>query len=160
MLKAIAAVTRDGGLGRNGALLVQIPADLHRFKTLTLGDTLVMGRETLDSLPGGRPLPGRRNLVLSRDKGFRREGAEVFHSTDELLRTIPEEETVWVIGGASVYQQLLPLCAELYLTKVDAIVPADRFFPALGEEWRLAEASDWQEENGVRYRFERYAQKR
>ena len=160
MLKAIAAVARDGGLGCNGGLLFHIPADLHRFKTLTMGDTLIMGRATLDSLPGGRPLPGRRNLVLTRDENFSREGAEVFHDTDTLLRAIPEEETAWVIGGASVYRQFLPQCTELYLTRVDAITPADRFFPPLGEEWRLEECGPWQEESGLQYRFERYTQKR
>lgn len=158
MLRAIAAVAADGGIGRKGELLFHIPADLHRFKALTMGKTLIMGRATLDSLPGGRPLPGRRNLVLTRDESFSRAGVEVFHSTQALLAALSAEEDTWVMGGASVYEQFLPLCGELYLTRVDTAPPADRFFPALGEAWALAEASDWQEEEGLRWRFEQWTQ--
>lgn len=156
MLRAIAAVAADGGIGRNEDLLFHIPADFRRFKALTMGKTLLMGRATLDSLPGGRPLPGRRNLVLTRDESFSREGVEVFHSPEAMLRALGEGEDAWVMGGASVYERFLPLCDELYLTRVDAAPPADRFFPALGEEWTQAEASGWQEWNGLRWRFERY----
>jgi dihydrofolate reductase len=156
MLRAIAAVSAEWGIGRDGNLLFHISGDLHRFKALTTGQTVIMGRSTLDSLPGGRPLPKRRNLVLTRDRTFQREGAEVFHDVDSLFSALSADESAWVIGGASVYELLLPRCAELYLTRVDAAPPADRFFPALGEEWVLAEASDWQEEEGLGWRFERY----
>lgn len=156
MIRAIAAVAADGGIGRNGDLLFHIPADLRRFKALTMGKTLIMGRATLDSLPGGRPLPGRRNLVLTRDESFARAGVEVFHSPETLLAALGEDEDVWVMGGAAVYELLLPLCGALYLTRVDAAPPADRYFPALGEAWTLMEASDWQEEEGLRWRFEQW----
>lgn len=155
MLRAIAAVSADGGIGRSGALLFHIAGDLRRFKALTMGQSLIMGRATLDSLPGGRPLPGRRNLVLSRNQGFRREGAEVFHSPEALLSALNGEDA-WVMGGASVYELFLPRCGELYLTRVDAAPPADRFFPALGEVWQRTECSTWEEEGGLRWRFERY----
>lgn len=156
MIRAIAAVAADGGIGRNGELLFHIPADLHRFKALTMGKALIMGRATLDSLPGGRPLPGRRNLVLTRNQSFSRAGAEVFHSPEALLAALGAAEEAWVMGGASVYEQFLPLCGELYLTRVDAAPPADRYFPALGEEWTRTEVSDWQEWNDIPWRFERY----
>ena len=158
MVRAIAAVAADGGTGRNGELALYSPAALHRFKALTMGKTLIMGRATLDSLPGGRPLPGRRNLVLTRDKMFSRAGVEVYRSPESLLAALSADEDVWVMGGASVYEQFLPLCGELYLTRVDAAPPADRYFPALGEAWTLAEASDWQEEEGLRWRFEQWTQ--
>ncbi len=136
MLNLIAAVARDGGIGRQGGLLFSIPEDLHRFKTLTTGKTVVMGRGTLDSLPGGRPLRARRNLVLTRDLEFQREVVETFHSLAELLAALPDEDEAWVIGGAAVYEQLLPYCGALYLTEVDAAPPADRFFsnPGRGME--------------------------
>ncbi len=157
MLNLIAAVARDGGLGWRGSLLFSIPEDMRRFKTLTMGKTVVMGRGTLDSLPGGLPLKNRRNLVLTHDLAFHREGVEVFHSLTELLEALPAEDEVWVIGGAAVYEQLLPSCQALYLTEVDAAPPADRFFPQLDEGWRLAEATAWREAGGLPYRFCRYA---
>jgi dihydrofolate reductase len=156
MMRLIAAVARDGGLGKDGKLLFHIPEDLHRFKRLTLGGTLIMGRSTLDSLPGGKALPGRRNLVLTRERQFSREGVEAFHSVGDLLAALTEGEEAWVIGGGEVYGQFLPLCSQLFLTQVNAAPPADRFFPALGEEWTLSERSPWQEEKGLRYRFCRY----
>lgn len=156
MLNLIAAVARDGGIGWQGGLLFSIPEDLRRFKTLTTGKTVVMGRGTLDSLPGGRPLKGRRNLVLTRDRAFHRDGVEVFHDLETLLAVLPTEDEAWVIGGAAVYEQLLPHCQALYLTEVDAAPPADRFFPPLDEGWKLAEATAWRDIGGLLYRFCRY----
>lgn len=157
MLNLIAAVARDGGLGYRGRLLFSLPEDLHRFKLLTMGKTVIMGRETLDSLPGGRPLPGRRNLVLTRNTSFQREGVETVHSVEDLLQQLCPKEEAWVMGGAGIYRLLLPLCSALYLTEVDAVRPADRYFPAMDRAWRLEEASDWREETGIVYRFCRYA---
>jgi dihydrofolate reductase len=121
-----------------------------------MGGTLVMGRKTLDSLPGGRPLPGRRNVVLTRNKDFQREGVEVFHSIPELRKAVSPTEQVWVIGGASVYEQLMPLCERMYLTEVKTVLPADRFFPQMGEKWRLEEQSPWEQWEKISYRFCQY----
>lgn len=156
MLKMIAAAAKDRGIGRNGKLLFSIPEDLRRFKELTLGNTVIMGRETLDSLPGGRPLPGRRNLVLTQNISFVREGVEVFHSVEQLLSALSPGEEAWVIGGASVYEQFLTRCEEIYLTEVDAIQPADRFFPVLDCSWRRTQASQWKKVREIFYRFCRY----
>lgn len=156
MLNLIAVVARDGGIGQEGKLLFSIPEDLRRFKELTMGKTVIMGRETLESLPGGRPLPGRRNLVLTRDRDFSREGIEAFHSIEELLAVLTPGAEAWVMGGASVYGQFLPWCQEAYLTEVDAIRPADRFFPTLGAQWRLVETGAWERAGEVPYRFCRY----
>ncbi|MCD7929147.1 MAG: dihydrofolate reductase [Clostridiales bacterium] len=156
MLNLITAVSRDRGIGWQGGLLFSIPEDMRRFKTLTMGKTVVMGRGTLDSLPGGRPLRGRRNLVLTRDRGFHREGVEPFHSLAELLAALPAGDAAGGIGGGGGYEQLLPCCGALYLTEVDAAPPADRFLPPLDEGWTLVEATAWREAAGLPYRFCHY----
>ncbi len=156
MLNLIAAVARDGGIGWQGGLLFSIPEDMRRFKALTTGKTVVMGRGTLDSLPGGKPLKGRRNLVLTRDRTFHRDGVEGFHDLETLLAALQTEDEAWVIGGAAMYEQLLPYCQALYLTEVDAAPPADRFFPPLDKGWKLAEATAWRDIGGLPYRFCRY----
>lgn len=146
-MTAIVAVCENGGIGKDGALLRPIRADLRRFRQLTLGRTLVMGRRTLESLPGGRGLPGRRNLVLSRDPDFCPAEAELLRE----LSAVPEDAVV--IGGESVYRQLLPRCTELYLTRIFAAPEADAFFPPLGPEWYTAEESAVLEENGLRFQY-------
>lgn len=126
----VAAVARDGAIGRDNALLWHLPEDLARFKALTLGKPVVMGRKTWDSLPlKFRPLPDRRNLVVSRS-ATALPGAEVFASLDAALAACAEPE-VCVIGGGEIYALALPLAAKLALTEVDATFPdADRHFPA------------------------------
>ena len=110
-MDAIVAVDARWGIGRDGGLLFRISADLRRFKALTMGHTVVMGRRTLQSLPGGRGLPGRRNLVLSRQGDLAPEGAEVFHEVQPMLDAAGED--AFVIGGAQVYHLLLPACRRL-----------------------------------------------
>ena len=105
---AIVAVDEKWGIGRDNALLFNLPADLKRFKELTSGHTVLMGRKTLESLPGGRGLPNRRNIVLTGQRGFTAERAEIVHSPAEALLTADEDS--WVIGGESVYRMFLPLC--------------------------------------------------
>lgn len=154
-MRLIAAVSRDWGIGYQGKLLFSLPGDLARFKALTMGQTLLMGRATLDSLPGGRGLPGRRNLVLTRDRGFARTGVTALHSLGELAAF---DGALWVIGGASVYRQLLPFCEEAEITFVRSSRPADRFLPPLDSltGWTLAWEGELQEEGSVRYTFRRY----
>ncbi|MCD8142426.1 MAG: dihydrofolate reductase [Clostridiales bacterium] len=150
----IAAVSRDWGIGRKGELLYSLPGDKRHFKALTMGSAVVMGRATWDSLPGPAPLPGRRNYVLTRDTAFQAEGITVLHSFADL----PLSEEFWVIGGASLYEALLPCCAEAELTFVDAVRPADRFFPDLTQhpEWVLVSESETMREGGLSYTFRRY----
>lgn len=129
-LALIAAVARDGGLGKDNALLWHLPQDLAFFKRQTQGCPVLMGRHTWESLPPRfRPLPGRRNVVLTRDPHWRAEGAEVAHDLDEALARVRDAERVFVIGGAQLYAQALPRADELVLTEVDAQAPADVFFP-------------------------------
>ena len=115
---AIVAVDERWGIGRDNRLLFHLPADLKHFKTLTSGHTVLMGRKTLQSLPGGRGLPGRRNLVLTSERAFTAENAQVVHSVEDAVRAAGED--AWVIGGESVYRQLLPLCRRVFVTRIAA----------------------------------------
>ncbi|MBN8443540.1 MAG: dihydrofolate reductase [Thauera sp.] len=125
----IAAVARNRVIGRDNTLPWRLKADLQRFRATTLGHPLLMGRKTWDSL--GRPLPGRRNLVISRDPQFRAEGAEVFPSTEAALAVVADHEQVFVIGGADVYRQLMNSAHRLLLTEVWADVEGDAHFPPI-----------------------------
>lgn len=155
-MQAIVAVSRSWGIGKDGQLLFHISADLQRFKALTTGHTVVMGRKTLQSLPGGRGLPNRRSLVLTRQERFTPERAETVHSLAELLALAGDE--AFVIGGQEVYEQLLPYCTRAYVTKVFADVPADAFFPNLDEDlhWRAVSTGEMQEENGLIFQYVEY----
>ena len=142
-MDAIVAVDARWGIGRDGDLLFRISADLRRFKALTMGHTVVMGR---------------RNLVLSRQGDLAPEGAEVFHEVQPMLDAAGED--AFVIGGAQVYRLLLPACRRLYVTQIDADGGADVFFPEPAPElWRITEQSPWQEEQGLRYRYLTYERK-
>ena len=124
---------------------------------MTTGLPVILGRKTLDTFPGGRPLKGRRNLILSRSPGFAPEGAEVYPDMDALLAAAPEDS--FVIGGASVYRALLDQCSTAYVTKIEAAFPAaDCWFPDLDSrpEWRISEESESQEEDGVKFRYVTY----
>ncbi len=123
----IAAVARNGGIGLGGRLLVHLPDDLQHFKRVTLGSPVVMGRKTWDSL--GRPLPGRRNIVVTRNRGWHAVGAETAASLDAALALVTDAEKAFVIGGAELYAAALPLADELLLTEIDAEFPADTWFP-------------------------------
>lgn len=149
-MNAIVAISENGGIGKDNGLLFHISADLKRFKELTSGHTVIMGRKTLQSLPGGRGLPNRRNIVITRDIDFTAEGAEIVHSVDEALALA--EEDAFVIGGASIYQAMLPYCDKVYLTKVYADAEADVFFPSLCG-WQVVRRSEMQEENGLRFQY-------
>jgi len=151
-------VTENWGIGMENNLLVTISADLKRFRQLTTGRTVILGRKTLDTFPSGRPLKNRRNLILSGNPNYAVEGAEVVHSLEELKAAIQPDEPVSVIGGASIYELLLPYCSKARITKTLLTVPADRFFPNLDElsGWRVAEASEVLEENGIRFQYVDY----
>ena len=141
-MNAIAAVSRDWGIGRAGELLFHIPEDLRRFRALTTGGTVIMGRKTLDSLPGGRPLPNRRNLVLTRNAAFSRPGVEAVRSLEELLALLEgqDPDRAWVCGGGEIYRLLLPWCRTCHITRVYEAPESDAFFPDLDRlpQWRLA----------------------
>ena len=124
----VASVARNGGIGRDGGLLVHLPGDLPRFKRLTIGAPVLMGRKTWQSI--GRPLPGRENIVITRDPAWRAEGATAAASLQDALRIAGDVPRVSVIGGAQIYALALPLATTLELTEIDADLEADTFFPA------------------------------
>ena len=130
-LSLIAAIDRHRAIGYQNKLLFWLPNDLKRFKALTTGHTILMGRKTFESLPKGA-LPHRRNVVLSSSQSLTLPGAEVFHSLQDALDACHPDELVYVIGGASLYQQALPLADALYLTEIDAEASqADAWFPPI-----------------------------
>ena len=154
----IVAVDQNWAIGKDGEQLLYLSQDLKRFKALTLGHAVILGRRTLSTFPGGRPLKGRRNLILSTTPDFAPEGGEVYPSLDALLAAAPAD--AFVIGGAQVYRLLLPACRRLYVTQIDADGGADVFFPEPAPElWRITEQSPWQEEQGLRYRYVTYERK-
>jgi dihydrofolate reductase len=130
-LALIAAVARDSAIGRGGQMPWHLPEDLAHFRRLTMGCPVVMGRKTWESLPGRfRPLPGRRNVVVTRNAGWRAEGAEAMPSLDSALALLAGAETVFVIGGGELYAQALPRADRIELTEIElAVADADTFFP-------------------------------
>ncbi len=156
-LTLIAALARNRVIGRDNRLPWRLPADLRFFKQTTMGKPLLMGRLTWESI--GRPLPGRRMIVLSRAPGYHAPGCIVIHSLAEALPAAGGVPEIMVIGGASVYAQSLPLAERLYLTQVETDLPGDAWFPEWdARDWRL----DWEEahladaEHAWPYRFQRW----
>jgi dihydrofolate reductase len=144
---AIAAVDRNWGIGNEGRLLVSLPEDQKDvFKRYTLGNTVLFGRKTLDTFPGQRPLPGRRNIVLSRNEKLETDGILVLHSLLEVKEYMHRhmEEVIFVIGGAEVYRLLLPFCDEAIVTRIEAEFEADSFFENLdtSDHWVEIDRTD------------------
>lgn len=155
-MNLIVAVDRNWAIGKDGDQLAYIPADLKRFKELTMGHPVILGRKTLATFPGGRPLKGRRNLILSRNPDFAPEGAEVYRDLDALLARAPED--AFVIGGASVYRALLERCGTAYVTRLEREYPADCWFPDLDRDpaWTAEEESGPLEHEGLVFRYVTY----
>lgn len=141
----IYARAANGTIGLSGKLPWRIPADLRRFKALTMGKPMIMGRKTFDSFPS--PLPGRRHIVLTRDEGWRAQGAEAVGTVDDALQLAGDGE-VALIGGAEIYGLFLPLARKVELTEVHADYEGDTHMDALGEEWREVMREEHKAENG------------
>lgn len=154
-LSMIVAMTRDGVIGLNNAMPWHLPADLAYFKQTTLGKPVVMGRNTYESI--GRPLPGRRNVIVSRSLREAPAGTELVASPEAALALLAEAEEVMVMGGGQLYAALLPLAQRLYITRIDARIDGDTRFPAMNEqEWRLVSEQyrPADERNGYDCRFQ------
>lgn len=137
-LQLIYARARNGVIGQSGTLPWHLPQDLQHFKRLTLGAAVLMGRKTWDSLPARfRPLPGRRNLVLTRQPHWHAAGAETVHSLAQACAAVSVTDTLWVIGGAELYRQALPLASRVEVTEIDAGFAGDAYAPTLGPEWQV-----------------------
>lgn len=156
-MNMIVAVDENWAIGSGGDQLVYIPADLKRFQSLTRGHTVILGRKTLATFPGGRPLKGRTNLILSRNPAFAPEGAQVFPDLDSLLAAVTDPDA-FVIGGASVYEALLHRCDTVYVTKIHKTYPADCYFPNLDQSpaWRPTETEEPQTDADVTFHYVTY----
>ena len=151
-MTAIVCVSKNWGIGKNNDLLFHIGSDLKRFRSLTLGQNIIMGRKTLESFPGGNPLPKRNNIVLSTTMEERK-GVTVVRSLDEAMEYMTEDS--YLCGGEQIYRLLLPYCSRALVTVVDEEVDSEHFFPNLDEmpEWKIESISEEMEEDGHRFRF-------
>lgn len=160
-MNIIVNTDKNWAIGKDNKLLFHISQDMKFFKSHTQNNTVVMGRKTLDSLPGGRALPNRTNIVLTGNKDFERENVTVCHTIEEIKEAIKDipSESIYIIGGQSLYTALLPLCDTAYVTKVDSIAEdADAFMVNLDEQpdWTVAEESETFNEKGYDFKFVTY----
>lgn len=163
-MNLIAAVDANWGIGYKNKLLVSIPDDMKFFRETTTGKVVVMGRKTLESFPNGKPLKNRTNIVMTKDQRYQAEGAIVVHNMDELhaeLAKYPSED-IYVIGGESIYRQLVDECDVAHITKIDFSYVADAYFPNLDEkeEWVITEDSEEQTYFDLEYYFLKYERTR
>ncbi len=151
-MDAIVAVYDDWGIGCSGDQPIALSADRKFFRTTTKDSTVIVGRKTLQAFPSGQPLPKRRNIVLSR-QGVDVSGIEVAHSPEEAMEMASQDRQVFVIGGGNVYQQMLPLCDRVYVTKVHTTPESDTWFENLdaSPDWMLEQILQSGEEDGIRY---------
>lgn len=156
-MNLIVAVDKNWGIGYQNNLLVRIPADQRFFRETTTGKVVIMGRKTLESFPGGQPLKNRTNIVISKDNNYQVKDAIVVHSIEEALQKVEDipTEDIYVIGGASIYEQMLPLCDTAHITKIDYAYQADTFFPNLDKmkEWQIVGESEEQTYYDLEYTF-------
>jgi len=153
-MELIVAVYDDWGIGKDGTQPVALSADRKFFRETTRGATVIVGRKTLADFPGGRPLPNRVNVVLTR-QDIEIDGVVICHSPEEAAKLAQNADRAIVIGGGSVYKQMLPFCDTAYVTKVHATPESDTFFPNLDEDtqWKLEEILQSGEENGIAYKM-------
>lgn len=159
-MNLIAAVDKKWAIGKNGNLLVSIPEDMKLFREETIGKVIVMGRKTFESLPEKRALHDRVNIVITKDMTYEKRDVIVVHSIDEALEELKKYSTddVYIIGGASVYEQFLPYCDTAHITKVDYAYDADTYFPNLDKDdnWKITEVSDEHTYFDICYEFAKY----
>lgn len=157
-MNAIVAVDKNWAIGYKGKLLVSIPSDMKRFREITTGKVVVLGRKTMATFPGGLPLKNRTNIVLTKDKDYKAGDATIVHSIEQLLEELKKynSEDVYIIGGDSVYKQMLPYVDTCLVTKINHPYQSDAFFPNLekDDEWSLVEESDEQIYFDLEYTFQ------
>ena len=162
-MNLIVAVDKNWAIGNKNELLVNIPRDKKFFREMTTGKVVVMGRKTLESFPNGMPLPNRINIVLTKNKTYKAKGAIMVHSLEELQEELKkyDSEDIYVIGGGTVYKQLLPYCSRADVTKIDHAFEADTYVPNLDEcsEWEITAESDEQTYFDLEYYFLQYERK-
>lgn len=162
-MNLIVAADKNWAIGNRGKLLVNIPEDQRLFREETMGKVIVMGRKTLESLPGGQPLYGRTNVVLTKNKDYQKKGAVICHSMEEALDYLKQfpKDQIFIIGGAEIYRQFLPYCSTAHVTKIDYAYEADTYFPDLDRDpaWSVTAESDEQTYFSLCYEFRKYEQK-
>lgn len=159
-MNLIVAADKNWGIGKDNKLLVSIPADMKFFRTETTGKVVVMGRKTLESFPNGLPLKNRVNIVLTKDMSYKVKDAIIVHGVEEVLEELKKYDTndVYVIGGDSIYKQMLQYCDVAHVTKIDFAYEADSFFPNLDkmDEWKVEKESEEQTYFDLEYAFVKY----
>lgn len=159
-MNIIVAADENWAIGNKGDLLVRIPSDHKHFREETTGKVVVLGRRTLETFPQGMPLQNRTNIILTHDPGYRVKGALTAHSVEELMKLLQayDDQDVYVIGGDSVYRQLLPYCNVAHVTRIDRAYEADAYFPNLDQDpnWEVTADSDEQTYFDITYRFLKY----
>lgn len=162
-MNLIANVDKNWAIGKNNQLLVKIPADMKFFRETTTGKVVVMGRKTLESFPNGQPLKNRTNIVLTHDRSYQVKDAVVVYSMDELHEELKKynSEDIYIIGGESIYRQMVDECDVAHITKVDYAYDADAYFPNLDEEpeWQITQDSEEQTYFDLIYHFYKYEKK-
>ena len=162
MISIIVAVSDDWGIGMNNELLWHIPEDLKRFKKLTMGKTIIMGKRTWESLPR-RPLPGRKNIVLTDIPDECIDGSVTAYTIEDALSKCVQDEEIFIIGGGMVYRQFMPIADRLYITHVHKKAPADVWFPKIDRrKWKIIEKEECisEDENRIPYTYVVYGRKR
>ena len=162
-MNCIVNVDAHWGIGNKGSMLVRIRNDMKMFRQETIGKVVVLGRKTLETFPGGRPLEGRTNIILSTNPSYQVKGATVVHNIPELLEELKkyDDDQIYIIGGESIYREMLPYCNVAHVTKVDHVYEADAFFPNLDEleDWEVTADSDEQTYFDIPYQFVKYERK-
>ena len=163
-MNLIVAVDKNWGIGLRGKMLVTIPADQRFFRDETMGKVVVMGRKTYEALPTSHPLVNRTNIILTKDRNYKVKGAIIVHSIEDLLELLKEyrSEEIYIIGGQTIYEQMLEYCDVAHVTKIDFAYQADTFHPNLDEDenWVIAAESDEQTYYNLEYTFVKYVRKR
>ena len=159
-MNMIVAADKNWGIGKDGQLLTHLSGDLKYFKERTMGKAVVMGRKTLESLPGGRPLPGRTKIVLTANPDYKKEDCVIVHNKEELCEKCAEfpADGVMIIGGATLYNELMEQCDSLFITKIYEEFEADAFIKNADElpDYKVVWQSEMQEEHGIKYQFFEY----
>ncbi|MBQ9121981.1 MAG: dihydrofolate reductase [Lachnospiraceae bacterium] len=162
-MNLVVAVDENWAIGNKNQLLVRIPNDMKQFRELTTGKVVVLGRKTLETFPQGQPLKNRTNIILSTDPNYQVKDAIVAHSIEELLTVLKDydDEDVYIIGGDSIYKQMLPYCNVAHVTKIDHAYEADHYFPNLDKDpqWVITADSDEQYYFDLTYQFIKYERK-
>lgn len=162
-MNAIAAVDANWAIGNKNRLLTSIPADMKFFREKTMGHVVVMGRKTLESFPNGLPLKNRVNIVLTANCSYKVKDAVIVHTKEELLEELKKYDSneLYVIGGGSIYEMLIPYCDTAYITKIDHAYAADTYFPNLDQmdDWEMTEVSEEQTCFDLEYVFAKYERK-